>query len=289
MSKISFSTSVVSVHADFLKAPLQLALVAVANTQPDEKYFHCVHKNAQIHRLLVEERFVTVFGSSARALRKSDILKTLKQLKDDEWNRKVKEECGHSRVAERYTRGTKRSKVLTFDATVPIVAPRVSAVESMTLMVVCSKPGCGLVMLLTPEVIEYLRNVVSAQLDAGGISTSSHVRANLAVVDRVDTEVEHLYWSYAKNKFRAVFYTVDADGSKKRKELLTESKDLAVTFVNTGIRPPKGMPPAHVVGCRCNACRSRRSDDASPEPPEAEDEDEASSSGNDDRSPAEIV
>ena len=289
MSNISFGTEVVSVHADFLKAPLQLTLVAVANTQPDEKYFHCVHKNAQIHRLLVEDRFVAVFGSAAKALRKSDILKTLKQLKDDAWNRKVKEECGQSRVVERYTRGTKRSKLLAFDPTIPIAAPRVLTVEGMTMTVVCSKPGLGLVMLLTPEAIEYLRNVVSAQLDVGGISTSSHVRANLAVVDRVDTEVEHLYWSYAKNKFHAVFYTVDADGSKKRKELLTESKDLAVTFVNTGIRPPKARSTVHFVGCQCNACRSRRSDVASPEPSEAEDEDEASSCGNDDRSPAEIV
>ena len=145
-------------------------------------------------------------------------------------------------------------------------------------------------MLLTPAALEYLRNVVPAQLDAGGmISASSHVRTNMAVVDRVDTEVPNLFWSYGKNKFRAFFYTVNADGTKKKSEFHTESKDLAMTFVNTGIRPRKRMSLPIDVPDRRGRAGSDDGDAASPEPPEAEDEDEASCSANDDRSPAEIV
>ena len=156
----------------------------------------CIATNTQLHRLLVEDRFVTFFGSRDAALRKTDILQTLKALEDDEWKRLVTEGCGHSTVAERYTRGQKRTKVLAFDTTVPIVAPQVSTIESVTLIVECSKPGVGLVMLLTPEALEYLRNAVTAQLDAGGmVSTRSHVRSNLSVVDRVDTDVPNLYLS----------------------------------------------------------------------------------------------
>ena len=37
------------------------------------------------------------------------------------------------------------------------------------------------------KTLEYLRNVVSAQLDIGGCSTISHVWNNMEVTDRVDT------------------------------------------------------------------------------------------------------
>ena len=107
----------------------------------------------------------------------------------------------------------------------------------------------------------------------------------MAVVDRVDTEVPNLFWSYTKNEFRAIFVTEEEDGSTKQSEFLTESKDLAMTFVKTGIRPQK-IWPAHMVGCRCSTCRNRKRDDALPAPPVAEDEDAASCSGSDDRSSA---
>ena len=194
MSNIRITTDILIVRADFLKRTLQLAPVDVPNTKPDEKYVRCIATNTELHRLLVEDRFVAFFGSRDVALRKTDILRTLKALKDDEWKRLVKERCGHSTVAERYIRGQKRTKVLAFDTTVPIVTPRVSTIESVTLIVECSKPGVGLVMLLTPEALEYLRNVVTAQLDAGGmVSTRSHVRSNLSVVDRVDTGVQNVW------------------------------------------------------------------------------------------------
>ena len=288
MSNIRITTDIVTVRADFLKHTLQLALVDVPNTKPDEKYVRCIATNTQLHRLLVEDRFVTFFGSRDAALRKTDILQTLKALKDDEWKRLVKEGCGHSTVAERYTRGQKRTKVLAFDTTVPIVTPQVSTIESVTLIVECSKPGVGLVMLLTPEALEYLRNAVTAQLDAGGmVSTRSHVRSNLSVVDRVDTDVPNLYWSYSKNKFRAIHVSKKKGGRKQ--EFLTESKDLAMTFVKTGVRPRKTRGSKHARGCRCSTCRYHKKDTTSPEPSEAGDEDEASSSGSDDRAPADNV
>ena len=183
------------------------------------------------------------------------------------------------KVQSRYTRGNKRSKVLAFNATVPILAPQVSTVESVTLMVECSKPVRGLVMLLTTESLQYLRSAVSAQLEIGQCSSISHVRNTIATIDRVDTDVPNLYWSYGRKKYRAQFYTVKEDGTTKKNEFYTKCKDLAMIFVNTGNRPKDTTPP-NVMG---------RNERTSPEPSEAEDEDEASSSGNEDRAPAEIA
>ena len=133
-------------------------------------------------------------------------------------------------------------------------------------------------MLLTPEAIEYLRNVVSAQLDAGGSRSSDRRKARyeLPDIDRVDTQVPNLSWSYEKNKFRATFFKEKEDGSTKRCQFLTESKDLAMTFVKTGIRPEK------------RTSRKRKGESValerkSPEPSEAEDENAASCSDMDDR------
>jgi len=94
MATFSITPEVMSVNAAFLDRPVQLPLVAVANTCSHDNYFHCVSKNTALHRLFVDERFASVFGTLKDALRKSDILKTLKTLKDAEWAKQVQASCG---------------------------------------------------------------------------------------------------------------------------------------------------------------------------------------------------
>ena len=64
MSNISIITECVTIQADFLgKNPVQLPLATVSNTKPGEQFFHCVPSNWKLHRLLVADRFVRLFGS----------------------------------------------------------------------------------------------------------------------------------------------------------------------------------------------------------------------------------
>ena len=200
-------------------------------------------------------------------MRKTDILKTLKQLKDDEWSKQLAA-LNYAAAKRRYTKGAMRAKVLAFSPTVSIVAPRVSTVASITMIVGLNKPTKGLTMLLSPETLEYLRNVVSAQLDMGGSSTIAHVRNNMDVADRVDTDVPNLFWSYRLKKYRAVFYPPEEGGNKKqRREYLTESKESATAFAETGARPIDTVAGGY------------DDDRTSPEQWEAEVEDEAVASG----------
>ena len=187
--------------------------------------------------------------------------------------------------------GETRAKLLRFETTVAITAPQFSGVGSVSLVVRLNKPSLGLVMLLTPEAIEYLRNAVSAQLEAGGSRSSDrrNVRYALPDIDRIDTQVHNLSWSYKKNKFRATFFEEKADGSTKRRQFLTESKELAMTFVTTGIRPRPArrtsLPIDLPDGRKTHARRPESDDDgaASSERSAAEDENAASCSDMDDR------
>ena len=206
-------------------------------------------------------------------MRKTYILKTLKQLKDDEWSKQLAA-LNYTQATRRYTGRVLKAQVLSFSPTVSIVAPRVSTVESITVMVELSKPTKGLMMLLSPATLEYLRNVVSAQLDMGGSSTIAHVRNNMEVADRVDTDVPNLFWSYRLNKYRAVFYPPDEGGNKKqRREYLTESKESATAFAETGTRPIDTVAGGY------------DDDRTASETSEAEVEDEAVASGIANRSP----
>ena len=237
MANFRITQDVVCVDVAFLKKPVKLPLVDVSGTSSHEMYFHCISANTSLHRLLVADAYVTLVGSAAAALRKTDILKTLKQLKDDEWSKQLAA-LNYTAAKRRYTKGGMRAKVLAFSPTVSIVAPRVSTVESIAMLVELSKPTKGLVMLLKPEHIEYLRNVVSAQLEIGVSSTVAHVRNNMEVADRVDTDVPNVFWSYELNKYRAAFYPPDADGKKKQRcEDLTDKMESAARCVETGIRP----------------------------------------------------
>ena len=271
MSNFIITTDSVTVMADFLEKDKAwtLDLVHVANTEPGEQYIRAVCGNTQLHRLIVEEKFIRKYRSAQKALLRTDILKQLKALKDIGWRKKVDSECGHSREVQiRHTRGNKRAKILAFPATFPIIAPQVSTVESVTMMVECNKPRDGLVMMLTKENLQYLRSAVSAQLEIGQSLSTPHVRNTIASVDRVDTLVPNLYWSYGKEKYRAQFYAVEEDGTRKKKEFFSADRSLAMIFVNTGNRP------------------KRRNARTSPEPPGAVDEDEASSSSSEDGTPA---
>ena len=137
----------------------------------------------------------------------------------------------------RLSRGRWRAKVLSFPTTVAIAAPEVSTVESETLMVQLTPPNKGLVMLLTSETLEYLRNVVSEQLGTGGCPDTGHVRTNMHKDDRVTTNVMNLFWSYRLSNYRAVFFQSDVNGAKRRRlEFWTRSKPSAIAFTETGDR-----------------------------------------------------
>ena len=269
MATFSITPDVMSVNAAFLDIPAQLPLVAVANACEHDNYFHCVSKNTALHRLLVDEQFAKVFGTLKDALRKSDILKTLKALKDAEWANQVQASCDKMKDP-RYTTRTNRATILSLPATVAIVAPQVLTVESKTLIVVLNAATKCVVMLLPSEALEYLRDVATAQLLIGGCQAVSHVRTNMSAADRVDTTVANLYWSYKKRSFRAVFHPPDEDGKKqRRREYYTESRRRALTFVETGVR---------FVDTESGNDDEYRS---SPEPSEEGDGDEAASTGND--------
>jgi hypothetical protein len=238
MADFAITHEVVTVNGAFLKKPQQLELVQVPDAAEGHMFFHCVITNAVLKQLLVDDRFIPIFDTRAKALRKSNILGTMKKLKDVEWQRHVDRLAFVKWSSGRYTLATTRSKVLAFPTFIEIAAPKTETVDSMTMTVYLTKPTQGLVMRLTPEVLRYLRAVVTEQLELGGCSTIAHARASKPVVDRVNTGVKNLFWSYAKDKYRAVHHpSTDDDGHTPRPtEFLTASKQRAITFIETGDR-----------------------------------------------------
>ena len=159
MAAFAFISDVMSVQASFLKQPVQLPLVQVDGKE-HEKYFQCICTNHALKTLIVEDRFVRSFGTVAYALCHTDILKKLKQLKDDEWKRRVDEARNNGLTPRQYAW---RAKILAFPPTIEIVAPVVSTVASKTFTVQLSAMHKGLVVKLTTGAIEYLRAVVTVQ------------------------------------------------------------------------------------------------------------------------------
>jgi hypothetical protein len=238
MAGFAITHEVVTVNGPFLKKPHQLELVQVPDAADGHMFFHCVMTNAVLKQLLVDNRFIQIFGTRAKALRKTSILGTMQKLKNIKWQNFVDRLTFAKSAIGRYTVPATKAKVLAFPKFIDIAAPKTMTVDSITVTVCLSKPGEGLVMRLTPEVLEYLRAVVTEQLELGGCSTIAHARASKAVVDRVNTGVKNLFWSYAKGKYRAVHHPLtDDDGHTPRPtEFLIASKQRAITFIETGDR-----------------------------------------------------
>ena len=233
MTAFRFTYDVVNVDAPFMKQTVRLPLVEVDGKE-DEKFFHCVCTNHHLETLIVEDRFVRCFGTVANAFCHTDILKKLKQLKDDEWKRRVDEARGNGLTKRQHAW---RAKVLPFPPTIEIVAPVVSTVASKTFTVQLSSANKGLVMELTTGAIEYLRAVVTVQLDTGTGAATPHVRNILDQKEHVDTGDANINWSYTKQKYRAAFNPPDQLGIKQaRREYLTTSMEHAMTFVQTGVK-----------------------------------------------------
>ena len=96
-----------------------------------------------------------------------------------------------------------------------------------------------------------------------------------------------MFWAYDKEKYRAIFFPVDADGKQKRRtQFPTASLEEAAKFVEIGIRP-KRIKVAR-VGKGDTPAEASDEDVESAAPSENDAEDEASSSENIERPPPSI-
>ena len=123
MSDIQFHSSSISVRAGLLANPIELPLVCVDNADPTFNFVQCVAKNGALTRLLVDDRFLESFASKDIALRSSNILRTLKELKDAEWNKHVDGIDKPKWKQGRHTVSGVRPKVVAFPTRIDITAP----------------------------------------------------------------------------------------------------------------------------------------------------------------------
>jgi hypothetical protein len=237
MAGFAITHEVVLINGPFLKKPHQLELVPVTDAPDGHMFFHCVMTNAVLKQLLVDNRFIPIFETRAKALRKTSILGTMQKLKNIKWQNHVDRLAFAKSAIGRYSIPATKAKVLAFPKFIDIAAPKTMTVDSITVTVCLSKPGEGLVMRLTPEVLEYLRAVVTEQLEIGGCSTIAHPLSSIGV-NRVNTGVANLFWSYRTCKYRARHHPVtDDDGhTPRRTEFITKSKRRALLFIETGDR-----------------------------------------------------
>jgi hypothetical protein len=233
MAAFRFTYDVVNVDAPGMKQAVRLPLVQVDGKE-GEKFFHCVCTNHLLKTLLVEDRFVRCFGTVSNAVCHTDILKILKQLKDDEWKRRVGQVLGNG--CTRYQKAW-RSKILSFPPTIEIVGPAVLNVASETFTVQLNAANKGLVMKLTTGAIEYLRAVVTVQLETGTGTATPHVRHTLDQQEQVKTGDANICWSYSRKQYRASFNPPDELGIKQaRCQYYTTSMEDARTFAQTGVK-----------------------------------------------------
>ena len=260
MAGFAITHEVVSINGPFLNKPQKLGLVTVPEAPDGHMFFQCVTTNPVMKQLLVDNRFIPIFDTRAKALRKTSILGTLQKMKNNKWQNHV-DRLFIREKQTRYTIPATKAKVLSFPRFTDIDAPKTMTVDSITVTVCLSKPGEGLVMRLTPEVLQYLRAVVTEQLELGGCSTIARPRPSMGGVDRVNTGVPNLFWSYRKGKYRARHHPVTGDDGQtpRRMEFLTKSRRRALLFIETGDR---GKP-------------SDDEDRSLPDPSEAGDEDVA--------------
>ena len=292
MALFTIKTTETNIDAPFLKEPSRLELVNV--DEHTGQFFQCNHTNLTLVRLLVPLQY----GRAQSAMSKTDIFMTLKKLKDVEWHTTLVA-ANINDKAPRYKDKHVRLKVLQFPSTVVINAPEVGDVRAMTLTVALNQPRLGVVMLLSPAVLECLRSVVSFQLATGVDKTNAHVRNKIGTDHRVDTRIVNLFWSYDKDKHRAIFFPVDHNGKRMRRtQLHTGSLDAAKHFLETGDRPEKRIKVASVGkgDTRCivasdgHSGSNESSDEDGESAAMSEDdvEDEAPSSENIERSSASI-
>ncbi len=176
----------------------------------------------------------TQYGKSEQyqvALEHTDVVETLKTKKDAEWLKRVPNHGAH----RRYTARGNRSLVLGLPETCVITTPEFDDLPSKSMTVALSRPATGLLVQLNSENIEWLRKAVLKQLDEGGIAKRAHKRMQVNMAERVDTDVHNVFWSYNKDKFRAVFAC--PDDKKRRKQFFTSDRDEAKEFALTGNRP----------------------------------------------------
>ena len=238
MQDIKFHSRSVTVTANFLSTPIELPLVIVDNASASDRYVLVSSKNGQVPRLLVADRFLDHFASRLKALRNTNILRTLKDLKEREWNSHVETIEKKPWKQGRYKDKVVRPYINKFPTVIDITSPRTPTLDSMTFTVRLNKPKNGLILKVTPTIIAYLRAVVTEELDSRENRPVRHPRSAVAAENRVVTGVKFLTWSYSKKMYRALHQpAVSADGTKLPKtQWFTTCKESAIQFIATGAK-----------------------------------------------------
>ena len=238
MQDIKFHSRSVTVTANFLPTPIELPLVIVDNVSASDRYVLGSSNNGQLARLLVANRFLDQFTSRLKALRSTNILRTLKDLKETEWNKHNETIPKKPWKQGRYKDITVRPQINKFPTVIDITPPRTPTLESMTFTVRLNKPNHGLILKVTPTIIAYLRAVVTEELDSRENTPVRHPRSAVAAENRVVTGVKFLTWSHSKEMYRALHQPADsADGTKLPKtQWLTTCKESAIQFIETGAK-----------------------------------------------------
>jgi hypothetical protein len=188
----TFVDDMVKVHAEALPAPVLLPIKEIEGS----RFFQCAKSSNALKRLLLSG---TVYGKPstyATALPCTDILETLKTLKDNEFDKAVPIIHGRRR---RYSDREVNVVVLSLPETCTIQAPTINDVDGIHMKVELSKPSMGLWVELKSENIEYMRKSIISQLSEGLVVRRIHKRSQLDEPDRVDTTVKNVFWPYERN------------------------------------------------------------------------------------------
>jgi hypothetical protein len=187
-------------------------------------------KDSKVKRLLLSEGSEKVDGDLlASGLSRSNVVEQLKELKDQEWLKRL----GNPKEKERRYSNKLRVEVLKLPECVEIDAPTILDVPGRKMVVKLNCPRKCVSVELTSENLEYLSKSILCQVGASSIKREANV-VRMPIESRKAVIARGVYNSYStKRPLRAVH----KDWAGKRSYHYTSCEDAARLFVQTGKRP----------------------------------------------------
>ena len=217
----------VCIRAPHLRIPVLLDCTKVESAEG--AIFAKLRKSCyHIQRLLVSDLVDTTLK---QAMYGTNILETLKGLVNEKWD-EVFPKPGNGGV-RRYTTPKGKARKLAAPEITQISAPAVGDVGSVELRVRLSPPSAPLEIELKPENLQYLRDVMRAQLTDGGSPTKRTIaKRNADLPEGVARATGKTKYDFVANHI-----SKDEDGVRRKVRYYTSSLSVAIDFVKTGKRP----------------------------------------------------
>ena len=187
----------------------------IRTSEDKKQFFHLYKTDYQLRNVLLSQMPDMDNDEKKRALPRTNIIESIHTARDAGFARELEALGARSSKNTRYTSKALAGKVLQVPEYTRIDVEGTGDIPSISMNVLCTKPGTALYIELSSENLEFVSKMVKAQYDSGDIHRK-HARQLVPEPELVDVDEEKVIYSYSGKRFLVTYEPTEGEKQKTK-------------------------------------------------------------------------